>query len=114
MSEQIFEIITLILRAVLIAVTVFIVPRVKKWIEANTTVKQRENATFWTKLVVKAAEGIYKERGQGRLKKAHVVDWLNRNGIKISDDQMDTLIDGIVDEFNANGWDTIVTEPESK
>ena len=114
MNEQIFEIVTLILRAVLIIMTVIVLPRVKKWIDANTTAKQREDATFWTKIAVKAAEGIYKERGQGRLKKEEVTKWLNRNGIKIRADQLDRLIDTIVEEFNKHGWDTIVTEPGTK
>lgn len=114
MSEQIFEIITLILRAVLIVVTVFIVPRLKKWIDANTTAKQREDAVFWTKLAVRMAEEIYHERGQGKFKKSYVVEWLNANGVKINAEQMDTLIEMIVTEYNKNGWGAIVTEPESK
>ena len=114
MNEQVFEIITLILRAILIAVTVFIVPRVKKWIDANTTAKQREDAVFWTRIVVKAAEGIYKERGQGKFKKSYVIDWLKENGIKVSASQMDELIREIVEEFNKHGWDKVVTEIEAK
>lgn len=115
MNEQIIEVITLILRAILIILTVFIVPRLKKWIDANTTEKQRKDAIFWTSLAVKAAEEIYKERGQGKLKKEEVTKWLNKTGIKIRADQLDRLIDTIVEEFNKHGWDTvIVTEPESK
>ncbi len=114
MSEQMFEIVTLLLRAVLIVVTVFIAPKLKKWIDANTTAKQREDAVFWTKLAVRMAEEIWKERGQGKFKKEYVVEWLGKNGVKISASQMDTLIEMVVTEYNRNGWGAIVTEPESK
>lgn len=114
MNEQVFEIITLCLRAILIIVTVFIVPKVKKWIDANTTVKQREDAVFWTKLAVRMAEEIYHERGQGKFKKSYVVDWLISNGVKISEEQMDTLIEMVVTEYNKNGWGAVITETEVK
>lgn len=114
MNEQVFEIITLILRAILIIVTVFIMPRLKKWIDANTTVKQREDAVFWTKLAVRMAEEIYRERGQGKFKKSYVVDWLISNGVKISEEQMDTLIEMVVTEYNKNGWGAVITETEVK
>lgn len=114
MSEQIFEIVTLVLRAVLIIMTVVVLPRVKKWIDANTTVKQREDAVFWTKLAVRMAEEIWKERGQGKFKKEYVVEWLGKNGVKISASQMDTLIEMVVTEYNRNGWGSVVSEPEGK
>lgn len=112
MNEQMFELVTLLLRAVLIVVTVFIVPRLKKWIDANTMAKQREDAVFWTKLAVKMAEEIYRERGQGKFKKEYVVEWLGKNGVKISADQMDTLIEMVVTEFNKNGWGAVLTPAE--
>lgn len=109
-----FELVTLLLRAALIVVTVYIVPQLKKWIDANTTAKQREDAVFWTKLAVRMAEEIYHERGQGKFKKSYVVEWLNANGVKINAEQMDTLIEMIVTEYNRNGWGLVVTETEIK
>lgn len=105
-DSNIFEIVKLVLQIGLIVLTAFIVPAIKKFLAEKTTKEQRENAKFWTTLAVKYAEEIYKEKGQGKLKKEFVIDWLNRNKIKISKDQMDTLIDMIVTEFNKNGWDT--------
>ena len=82
-------------------VTYYVIP----FIKAKTTKEQREDAIFWTTMAVRIAEEIYKQKGQGSLKKEYVVEFLNKNGIKISIDQMDFLIDAIVTEFNKNGWD---------
>lgn len=112
MREEVFEIVLMALRVVLMAVTVFLLPKVKAWIEANTTEKERKDAIFWTQLAVKAAEEIYKERGQGKLKKEEVTKWLNKTGVKIRADQLDTLIDTIVEEFNKHGWDTVIATAE--
>ena len=87
-------------------VTYYVIP----YIKAKTTKEQREDAVFWTKLVVQIAEEIYNEKGQGKLKKETVVDFLNKNGIKISASQMDFLIDAIVNEFNKNGWDNVIVK----
>lgn len=112
MNEQIFDIVVMALRVVLMAVTVFLLPKVKAWIEANTTAKEREDAVFWTKLAVRMAEEIWKERGQGKFKKEYVVEWLGKNGVKISASQMDTLIEMVVTEYNKNGWGGVVTSPK--
>ena len=104
-DNNVFEIVKLVLQICLIILTAFVVPSIKKLINEKTTKEQRENAKFWTALAIKCAEDIYKERGQGKLKKEYVIDWLNRNNIKISPEQMDALIDIIVEEFNKNGWE---------
>lgn len=112
LDSNIFEIVKLVLQIGLIILTAFVVPAVRKLINEKTTKEQRENAKFWTAIAIKCAEDIYKEKGQGKLKKEWVVDWLNRNNIKITPEQMDTLIDIIVNEFNKNGWEMpVVLEP---
>lgn len=108
MDSNVFEIVKLVLQIGLIVLTAFIVPVVKKLLAEKTTKEQRENAKFWTTLAVKYAEEIYKEKGQGKLKKEYVVDWLNKNNIKISADQMDILIEMIVSEFNKTDWNVPV------
>lgn len=108
LDSNIFEIVKLVLQIGLIILTAFVVPAVRKLINEKTTKEQRENAKFWTTLAVKYAEEIYKEKGQGKLKKEYVVDWLNKNKIKISNEQMDTLIEMIVTEFNEKGWNVPV------
>lgn len=104
MDSNIFEIVKLVLQITLLVVTVIVIPSAKKWMEANTTKEQREEAKFWTGIAVKAAESIYREKGQGQLKKEWVIDWLNKNNVKITMEQANILIDMVVQEFNKNGW----------
>ena len=104
MDSNMFEIAKLVLQIALLVATVFVIPSVKKWMEANTTKEQREEAKFWTGIAVKAAESIYKEKGQGQLKKEWVLEWLNKNNVKITMEQANILIDMVVQEFNKNGW----------
>lgn len=108
MNEQMFALIKMILEVILFAFGVWIAPTIKKWVLANTTKEQREDAVFWAKLAIRAAEEIYKKQGQGKLKKEYVVQWLNDNKIPISEQQLSLLIDNIVSEFNKHGWDELV------
>ena len=79
-------------------ITYIIVP----FIKSETTEKQRDNIHFWVWIAVNAAEQIYKEKGQGKLKKEYVLEFLNSKGIKITDEQLDALIEATVFEINKN------------
>lgn len=79
-------------------ITYVIVP----YINSKTTEKQRDNAKFWVQVAVGAAEQIYKEKGQGKLKKKYVLNFLNSKGIDIDDEQLDVLIEAAVYELNKN------------
>lgn len=79
-------------------ITYVIVP----YINSKTTEKQRDNAKFWVQVAVGAAEQIYKEKGQGKLKKKYVLNFLNSKGINIDDEQLDVLIEAAVYELNKN------------
>lgn len=76
--------------------TYLIVPLIKQ----KTTKEQRENIYFWVKVAVGAAEQIYKEKGQGKLKKEYVVDFLVSKGINITIQELDVLIEAAVKELN--------------
>jgi len=91
--EIIIKIIIPILGAI---ITYLIVPLVKQ----KTTKEQRENIYFWVKVAVAAAEQIYKEKGQGKLKKEYVVDFLVSKGINITIQELDVLIEAAVKELN--------------
>ena len=91
--EIIIKIILPILGAI---ITYLIVPLVKQ----KTTKEQRENIYFWVKVAVAAAEQIYKEKGQGKLKKEYVVDFLVSKGINITIQELDVLIEAAVKELN--------------
>jgi len=79
-------------------ITYVVVP----YIKSKTTEKQRDNAEFWVQVAVGAAEQIYKEKGQGKLKKKYVLNFLNSKGIDIDDEQLDVLIEAAVYELNKN------------
>ncbi|MGJ0847406.1 phage holin [Tissierella praeacuta] len=79
-------------------ITYVIVP----FLKSKTTEKQRDTAKFWVQIAVNAAEQIYKEKGKGNLKKEYVLEFLNSKGIKITDEQLDALIEATVYELNKN------------
>lgn len=76
--------------------TYLIVPFIKQ----KTTKEQRENIYFWVQVAVGAAEMVYKEKGQGKLKKEYVVDFLVSKGINITIQELDALIEAAVKELN--------------
>ncbi|MEY8416651.1 phage holin, LLH family [Tissierella praeacuta] len=91
--DIIVKVIIPILGAIL---TYMIVP----FIKSKTTKEQRENVYFWIKIAVNAAEQVYKEKGQGKLKKEYVVDYLMDRGIKLTVEELDVLIEAAVLELN--------------
>ncbi len=68
-----------------VIITYLIVP----FIRQKTTKEQRENIYFWVRVAVQAAEMIYKEKGQGKLKKEYVIDFLVSKGINITIQELD-------------------------
>lgn len=51
-------------------------------------------------IAVKAAEQIYSASGQGQLKKQYVLMRLNEQGIKLSEKELDDMIEASVLELN--------------
>lgn len=77
-------------------ITGVIIPFVK----SKTTSSQQQTILFWVNIAVKAAEQLYKEVGQGEVKKEYVKDFLNKFGINITDEQANVLIEACVNELN--------------
>jgi hypothetical protein len=77
-------------------ITYLIVPLILQ----KTTKEQRENIYFWVRVAVQAAEMIYAEKGQGKLKKEYVVEFLTSRGINITLQELDVLIEAAVKELN--------------
>lgn len=107
MSKEKFELVMMFLKALLMFATVFVIPYIQVYLKSNTTKEQRENALFWVKQVTRIAEELYKVKGAGQLKKEYVLEWLNSNRIKLSNEQLSVLIDMVVDEYNKNGWNVL-------
>lgn len=104
MKQEYFDIAKLVLQLVLLVFGIFIAPLFKKWLKLNTTKEQRQNALFWIRNVTKIAEDLYQQKGSGKDKKIFVLEWLNKNGIKLNDEQLSVLVDMVVEEYNKNGW----------
>lgn len=51
-------------------------------------------------IAVKAAEQIYKENSQGNLKKQYVLMRLNEQGFKVTEKELDDMIEASVLELN--------------
>lgn len=100
MDEFVFE----LLKALIMVLGVIVTYKVIPWLKAKTTAEQRKEAEYWIKIAVQVAEQIYRDKGQGLLKKEYVLEWLNKNGINITLGQADMLIDLIVQQFNKKGW----------
>lgn len=107
MKKEYFEIVAMVLKFLLLLLSVAILPKVQEYIESSTTKEQRENALFWIKQVTRIAEEVYKSKGAGELKKQYVIEWLDKNGVKLSDEQLSILIDMVVAEYNKKGWNLL-------
>ena len=59
-------------------------------------------------IAVKAAEQIYKETGQGNLKKQYVLMRLNEQGFKVTEKELDDMIEASVLELNR--WKQEISE----
>lgn len=107
MKKEYFDLIVMGLKFLLLVMSVFIVPYLQKYLKQNTTKEQRENALFWIKQVTRIAEEVYKSKGAGELKKQYVIEWLDKNGVRLSEEQLSILIDMVVAEYNKNGWNLL-------
>lgn len=95
-GEAFVGIVTALIALIGAITTYIIVP----YFKSKTTKEQRENIYFWVKVAVTAAEQIYREKGQGKIKKEYVVDFLTTRGIDITIQELDVLIEAAVKELN--------------
>ena len=85
-----------ILSLVSVIVTGIIIPLVKQKYGREKVISVMEAVD----IAVKAAEQIYTKSGQGQLKKQYVLMRLNEQGIKISEKELDDMIEASVLELN--------------
>lgn len=104
MKKEYFDLVVMALKSLLLVMSVFVVPYLQKYLKQNTTKEQRENALFWIKFVTPIAEELIKGKGKGLEKKEFVLDWLEKNNIKLTAEQLNTLIDMVVKEYNEKHW----------
>ena len=102
MNEVLFQIVLCLIPILGIVITTFVIPFIKAKVDAETLNK----IIKWTGYAVKCAEMIYKESGQGKLKKEYVINFItnmfNKEEVVITYEQMEILIEAAVQELNQN------------
>jgi len=91
-------IVNALIAVVAAAATAFLIP----WIRSKTTEQQRKDIAAWVKIAVAAAEQIYSGQGRGAEKKAYVIDFLNKNNLKIDTEAIDAMIEAAVQQLNSS------------
>ena len=76
-------------------VTMYVIP----WIKTKVSAEELTEIIKWVKIAVQAAEMIYKESGMGEEKKAYVKTFLEDEGIKYDERQIDSMIESAVLEL---------------
>ncbi|WP_129596052.1 phage holin, LLH family [Anaerophilus nitritogenes] len=94
--EAIVKVGTAVIALIGAVITYIIIP----YIKSKTTAEQQKNIKFWVKVAVNAAEQIFQEKSQGQQKKQYVINFLFKQGIQISMEQLDLLIEATVLELN--------------
>ena len=107
------EFVKIIISLIGLVVTYYIIPllkiKAKEWSE-KMTAEQRKELMIWSNIGVKIAESIYQEKGKGLIKKEDLKEFLNKNNIEFTKEQLDIIIDSIVSLYNANDWSTDISE----
>lgn len=78
-----------------VVISYFLIPFLKE----KTTKEQRETALILVQAAVMAAEQIFSDRGKGLEKKEYVFKFLNDRGLKITEAELDVLIEAAVKEM---------------
>lgn len=90
------KIVLVVLTIISAIVTGIIIPLIKAKVKkADIDYKMRI-----VSIAVGAAEQIYKQSGMGKKKKAEVLKFLKSEGIKVSEDELDKMIESCVLEIN--------------
>ena len=108
MNEITFTVLKIILSVASALITVYLVPLLKKWKENE----KNKDLVQMIEVAVRAAEQTLKGEGQGAAKKQKVLNfiynWLEKKGIKITEEQLDQLIEAAV--YNMNGEGILFTK----
>lgn len=100
MNELTFTILKVVVSITAALVTVYLIP----FIKSQTKTQQEAELFKVIEVAVKAAEQTINDPKSGAIKKADVVkfvtDWLTQNGIKITPEQLDRLIEAAVYSMN--------------
>ena len=96
MGEAWVKIIVGLLSIIGTITTYYLAPYLKQ----RTTAQQREDIDFWVRIAVAAAEQIFDIPKSGEKKKQFVLQYLNELNIKVTEQELDVLIEAAVYELN--------------
>lgn len=103
MHEILVDVLVFAITVATIVVTRNVVPYIKNLIKDS----QYADILDIVELAVKSAEQIYKQPKQGKAKKAdvykYVTGWLNARGIRLTEEDIDRLIEACVFTMNNEG-----------
>lgn len=74
------------------------------YIKSKTGNEKFKTVEFWVTKAVWAAEQVIVESKTGPQKKQYVLEFLRSHGIKLTEAQLDTLIEAAVSEMNLNQY----------
>ena len=107
MNEITFMILKIVISVTAALITAYLIP----FIKSQTKTKQQEELYKMIEVAVKAAEQTYEK---GETKKKDVVNfisnWLSENGIKITAEQLDKLIEAAVYSMKSEADSSVSTE----
>ena len=105
MNEVTFDILKLVVSIATAVVTLYLIP----YLKSQTTTKQQEEVAKIVEIAVKAAEQTL---ASGTVKKNEVItfvtQWLTERGIKITDEQLDKLIESAVYSMKNSSSERVV------
>lgn len=100
MNEFSFLILKIVASIAVSLITVYVIPAIKSYVKSN------QNAELLDVIMtaVEAAEQTIKGSGKGSVKKEQVLEWvhnwLDQNGISITEEQLEQLIESAVYGIN--------------
>ena len=98
------QILFAILQCVLVVVAGLITRYVVPWLKTKLDSEKFNTLELWIKAAVTAAEQVFCGSSKGNEKKAYVIDaikkYLDSKGLKITDEQLNILIEAAVKELN--------------
>lgn len=96
MNNVVYQIATLIISLIGVVLTSLVVPLIKTKVNKN----KLTIAEMWVNVAVAAAEQIFSAPQQGTNKKIYVIEFLNSKGIKLTEEELNVLIEAAVYELN--------------
>lgn len=91
---------TQLLQAVIALAAALITAYVVPYIKSKVSNEKLEQMKAWARIGVKAAEQMYTASGQGEVKKAYVLQFLNQHGFILDTATLDALIESAVNDIN--------------